>query len=322
MSDTGELHRLMDAGDYARCLERGQAMLREHGLSADDRVRVLGLLCRCRIEAGDFLGAVPWGTEAAEQAERLANPDLRGSVLIDLATALIGIRRYAEALARLDQYQQGLHETTSARVLEGTALRLQGDALTAAGREADALARYDAARNWFLRYGDEPSAGECLLGMLAASHAMGDSRLMERLLEEGEDRAAEPAFQGWMALYQARLCSMTGQLQASVDHAFRALELAAPLSPLQVEAQLHLSGTAERMERAVDALSFALAARVSAIDGRLYSLEMRASVLLLHLLRRHGGGPLRELEDDLAHNGVDLYQYVDPTEVQRLVSGT
>lgn len=97
--------------------------------------------------------------------------------------------------------------------------------------------------------------------------------------------------------------------------------LAEPCSALQVEAQLHLSRMAEAMRRPVDALSFALAARVSAIDGRLYPVEFAASAWLMHLIRRHGADPVAELATDMDRQGVDLYQYLDPVAVERLTRG-
>jgi len=316
---TGDLHRLFDAGEYADCLQRGQTMLEQEDLSLHERARLHALLCRCRVEAGDLLGAVTDGEAAIDLAGQLGLPDLRGSALVDLAIALIGLRRYAEALDRLDQFQAGLSASTSARCLEGLALRLQGEALLAAGRPSDAAPRFAQARRWFDRFGDQASVGVCLLGELEAALDMADAPTAAAIIREGEAhyRAVpdDQPFLGRLLLLWARYHELGGKQQEAVNAAFQALELAEPLTPLQVEAQLHLSRLADQMNRPTDALSFAFAARVTAIDGRLYILEMRATGLFLRLLHRHGEAPLRELVRDLAREGIDLYQYVDPGEL-------
>lgn len=322
MSVEGVLHHLFEAGEYWRCLETGRRLLERHHLPPGDRSRVLTLLCRAHLELGQHHGALAAGEVALRLAQALELRDLEGALLVDLATALTALRRHEEALIALERFRQGLPSYTASQCLEGAALRQGAVALIRLCRYQEARESFQRAMHWFQRYGDEESAGECLLGMVDALLAAGDADGARTALREGAEHVAtrpeDHRFTGRLQLARARLHRLTGRDQASVDEAFRALTLADHLSPLQVEAQLHLSQMAEVMGRPVDALSFAFAARVSAVDGRLYGLEFEASERLVRLLREHGAEPLEELALALAEQGVDLYQYIDFAAVQRL----
>lgn len=318
----GELHRLLDSGDYWGCLAEGRILLEQEKLSEAERARVLSLLCRCHLALGQLQGAVAAGELAARLADRNRLWDVAGSARLDLANALTALRRYQEALDSLDRYRQGLPEYTAARCQEGAALQQAGLVLARMGRPEESVGWYARAHHWFHRYGDERSAADCLLGMVDACLAAGDLPGAAIRLAEAEARGTdEPDFTGQLLLARARYLQLKGEHQASVDEAFKALVLAQPCSRLQVEAQLHLSRMAEVMGRPVEALCFAFAARVSAIDGRLYTSEFEASALLVRLIRAHGPTPVAELSTDLDRQGVDIYQYIHPAEVERLARG-
>ncbi|MFZ5816880.1 MAG: hypothetical protein ACOY93_16560 [Bacillota bacterium] len=192
----------------------------------------------------------------------------------------------------------------------------QAQAAVLASRKAAALAG---------RLHDQEAAGESLLAVLDACLMVQDLAGAEAWLAEAERHAATRLVDGGFAaallLARARLLGLGGRHQASVDEAFRALMAARPLSPLQVQAQLHLGRMGELMDRPVEAFSFALAARVSAMDGLHGALESEATALMVRLLRRYGIGPVVELAWELERQGVDLYQYMDLETMERLARG-
>lgn len=332
MSVGGELHRILESGDYWTCLAQGRDLLEHEPLSDAERARVLSVLCRCHLALGQLLGAAASGRRAASLARRLGLRDLEGAALIDEATALTRLHRHEEALTALKRFRQGLPEYTASQVLEGKSLQQTAEALVGERRTAEAIDWFERARHWFGRFGDEASAGDCLLGIVEACLAAASdddgaergrwraeaARWLGEVEQAGYVRPDEPDFAGRYLLARARLYRVAGEYQASVDEAFRALLLAEELSPLQVAAQLHLSRMAEAMGRPVEALSFAFAARVSAIDGRLYAREFEAASLLGRLIRRYGLEPLDELAGELERQGVSLCQYLDPAEVERM----
>jgi tetratricopeptide (TPR) repeat protein len=321
LSVGGELHRLLESGEYWTCLAQGRDLL-EQGLPEDDRARVLAVLCRCHLALGHMAGAVASGEMAAALAGRLGLRDLEGAALLDLSLGLAGLRRHEEALAALERFRQGLDAYTASRVLEGAALKQTAEVLGQMGRHAEAADWFGRARQWFHRYGDERAAGDCLLEIIGAGLAEGDLVAVGHRLAEAEAQSlSDPGFTARLLLARARYYRMAGRNQESVDEAFKAMVLAEPLGRVQVEAQLHLSRMAELMKRPVDGLSFAFAARTSAIDGRLYTLEFEASALLMRQIRRYGTATVAELAAELEQRGVDLYQYISLDEVERLVHG-
>lgn len=330
MSVGGELQRLLDSGEYWSCLARGRDLLVSQSLPDAERLRVLMVLSRCHLALGQTPGAATAGQKAAAMARRLGLPDQEGAALLDQATALLSLGRHREALTALDRFRERLPEYTASQCLEGAAAQQTALALAGLGQTVEAVEWYQKARRWFDRFGDESSAGECFLGILEACLAAGEDAPRwrseaRRWLAEGEGLPTalrdDPDYTGALLLARARLCRLEGEYQAAVDEGFRALTLAGEFSPLQVQAQLHLSRTARQMERPVDALSFAFAARTAAIDGRLYSLEFEASAHLMRLIRQYGMEPVEELNAELERQGVDLYQYLDQAEVQRLARG-
>lgn len=131
-------------------------------------------------------------------------------------------------------------------------------------------------------------------------------------------RTAEPASRGQsgrLRLVLARLHWSAGRTKAAVAEAYQALEEADALSPLQIRAQILLSQMAEATGRQVEALAFSLAARISAGEGGLHRLEHQAGLLMADQVRRSGWTTLAELADELAVQGIDLYDYLDPSEV-------
>lgn len=142
--------------------------------------------------------------------------------------------------------------------------------------------------------------------------------LMQRCRQALGRHRGQPARRhpfGRLRLALARLHWSAGRAQAAVAEAFRALQEADSLSPLQVRAQILLSQMAEAMGRQVEALAFSLAARITAGEAGLQPLETEAALLMADQVRRTGWPALAELAGELADQGVDLYDYLDPAEV-------
>lgn len=309
-----DLERLMAAGEYQRCLQVGRLLLEEGDPAGEEAGRTWALLCRCYLLAGDPLRALDAGRRAEAIASGQAMADLTAAVLGDLATALATLRRYEEALAVLNRFYRLLPDCTAAQCLEGAALCRHGAVMGQLGRLHEAAARYHEAIRWYRRFGDEAAAGESLqeLTQLWLDHQRADQAYS--LLLEGDSHLAqyphERAFHARHRLLRARYHRMAGRWQESTDEAYAALDLSDELSAVRAESQLLLSRNAAEVDQRVEALGFALSARVTAVDGRLYSLEYQACTWLADLVCRYGSAALAELERALEQVGVDLYQYL------------
>jgi len=316
-----DLTHLLESGEYRRCLDEALVLLERGGHDGESEARIQAAICRSRLELTDYFGAVQAGEVAVDLAGGAAAFDLLGLALVDLGTAYAQIHRPSQAIAVFQRYLSELTFFTAARCMEGTVLRRLASALQQHGRSGEALERLWEAHEWFERYGDEKSAVDCRRAAIRVYLEQAQSQSALALIREG-DRYSEthPWDRDLLVAHmldRALFCMVTGRHEDSIQEAFRALE-AAGSETLQVcEAQLILSQNALALNQPKDALNFALAARVTAIDGRYYDLEFEASDILFQLLRERGGQLVRELETDYQEQGVDVYHYLSDRVIRR-----
>ncbi|HWI63950.1 MAG TPA: hypothetical protein VNT75_19110 [Symbiobacteriaceae bacterium] len=312
------LEHLLETGQFRRCLEEALALLAAGCKTTAERVRTCAAVCRCRLELGDWREAASAGLEALSLAQADSDPDTLGAVLADLGTAQLRLRQYAPALFHWRRYLRLLPRLAGARCREGAVRMQMAGVLHRLGRPARALAAYAAARRWFDRFGDERSGWACARAMVSICLETGDLGRAAALLEEG-DRCLDAESQVDHLLDWARYRLAAGLPAEGAELAFGALELAEGLEQ-QGNAQMVLAHAAVQQARPVEALAFALAARVSAMEGSLYSLEFDASELIFRLLRQHGRDLMDEVAADFKQQGVDIYEYLSERAIRRVVT--
>jgi hypothetical protein len=189
------------------------------------------------------------------------------------------------------------------------------------GQRADAEEHYRQAIRWFGRYGDEAAVRETRRALIQICLEEGDLQGALPLLSEGDQYAMEhPEDRTFLChhlLDRSAVLLQAGRHGDSVQAAFQALAAAEGLLAEQSQAHLLLCRGALAKNRPADALGFALAARVAAIDGREYQLEFEASTHLFDLLRQHGTGLLKQIEGEYLQAGVDLYHYLSAPALKR-----
>ena len=315
-----DLSRLLDLGEYRRCLKEAALMLAEGAHDAVGEARIQAAVCRSYLELTDHQAAIGAGLKAAVLARRAGAHDVLGTVLLDLGTAYGQVRDHTEALKCFEQYLERLPNCTSARCLEGAVRRRRADALLALDNRSAALEEYRLAARWFDRYGDEAQVQECLHAMIGIHLGQNQPANAIPLLQEQDQRSANRTQnQDTRCRYLldlTRYLLATGRPAEAAAVGFSALELAEDRLPQQAEAQLLMCRAALAQDRRAEALSLALAARVTAIDGRLYELEFEASQVMFRLLSEQGLALLQEVEADYRRQGVNIYHYL-PEKVLR-----
>lgn len=289
-------------------------MLAEGVHDAVGEARIQAAVCRSYLELTDYQAAIGAGLKAVVLSSRAGAHDVLGSVLLDLGTAYGQVRVHAEALHCFEQYLERLSNCTSARCLEGAVRRRQADTLLALERLEAALEAYRQAARWFDRYGDEAQVQECLHAMIMIHLEENQPARAIPLLQEEDQRSANRTQnQETRCRYLLDLTLYllaTGRPAEAASVGFSALELAEERLPQQAEAQLLMCRAALAQQRCAEALSLALAARVTAIDGRLYELEFEAAQVMFQLLNEQGLSLLQEVEADYRRQGVNIYHYL------------
>lgn len=318
-----DLGRLLESGEYRRCLEEAFALLKEGGHDAEGAARIHAAICRSRLELTDYFAAVDAGERAVALAEEAGVPDVLGFALVDLGTALSATRRFDGALEVFERFCREVSCFTAARCMEGTVLQRMAATLQRAGSPAEALERFALAERWFQRFGDEASALDCSRAALRIHLDEGEpAKAVPILQAHSQIAAAQPRNRELVSnhlLDRALYHLAVGEYQQSVQEAFQALELADDRLVQQSRAHLLLCQNALATNQPKDALSFALAARVAAIDGKLYDLEFEASEILFRLLRERGARLLKELEVDYQKVGASVFHYLSEQAVDRML---
>lgn len=309
-----DLTRLLDSGEYRRCLREAAIMLAEGIHDAVGEARIQAAVCRSYLELTDYHAAIAAGQKASVLADRAGAHDVLGAVLLDLGTAYSQVRNHTEALNCFQQYLGRLAAFTAAKCLEGAVRCREGASLLAMGRPEAALESYRRAASWYDRFGDEASVQECLHVMLTIHLELQQPDRALPLLREGRRLAArrseDLAVRCRHLLDQTLYLLATGQYAEAAQVGFAALEMAEDRLQQQAEAQLLMCRAALAQGRFAEALSLALAARVTAIDGRLYEVEFEAAQVMFRLLAEKGLSLFREVEDDYHRQGVNVYHYL------------
>jgi tetratricopeptide (TPR) repeat protein len=316
------LGRLLEQGEYRRCLEAATHLLAYGGQDQAGLARIQAAICRSRLALTDFTGALSAGEMALELATRSTDPDLLGFATLDLAAAQTATRQYEAALSTIARYFADYEHYIAARCLKGAVLRQVGDTLLKVGRSEEALDRYRQAHEWFERFGDEESAQACTRAMVLLHLDRGETRQAVPLLLAGDryalDHPADDRFRCDHLLDRSLLHLVSRQHETSIAEAFEALLLVQGRLDQQARAQLILCQNGLAQNRLTEALSFALAARISAIDGRMYELEFEASELLFRLLRERGLRLLADVDQEYMEQGINIYHYLSEPVLKRM----
>jgi hypothetical protein len=308
------LARLLETHQYRQCLEEASALLAAGGHDTEAEARIHAAICRSCLELGAYRVAAQAGDCAVTLARGAGAPDLTGFALADLASAQARERRYEDALQTWNAYLAMLPELVAARCREGMVRFRMGEAFRRIGEPVQAASAYEAARTWFDRFGDEPGAQDCIRALVSLRLEQGDTAAARELLLH------EPPGRRDHLLDWARYYLAAARPQLAAEQAFLALNQAGESLDLQCQAQMLLCQSALDQAKAPEALAFALAARVSAMEGQLYDLEFEAAAVICRLLKEHGSELLHEVARDFDEQGVDIYQYLGDPGLRRCLT--
>lgn len=317
-----EILELLEQEEYPRCAALADELLVDQSLPGPMRARVAHAACRARLGLADFFAAVEMGELAAREALGSGEYDVLGQVFLDMGAALGAVREYKLARNCGEEYFRHKPYYQDALQFEGRVLFNHATYFSKLDEWEEAAHVYGLCRQWHWERGELAESDEARRRQAECLIHLGQTEEATRLLIEGEQYVSEAS--RYAQVEQALLWALCHMLQGDADSgasaAMKALDAAGDHEELQARAHLSLLASAEMKGSAKDAIGFALAARVAAIDARRYDLEFEASEALFRLLRHHGAGILQELDEEYRNLGVDLCHYISERSYKRMLS--
>lgn len=322
------LVKLMEDGDFQRCLRLAEQQLLRGGMTRNQLAKLNMVISRCRLGMNDLYGAIPSGQLAVKLARDLEEWDLLGRALLNLGTALVGTRQYDQALLQFYTYLEHLPHYSASRRLEGAAWKNIGIAhqrKLETDRAIDALNR---ARQWFAKQEIDHSTFTCthdLVNTYLQKYEAGpDPSLLtkvEELLRYEKEivrrQAADTYFRSLYLYDQAAYYMHCGRLGRAMVCAMKAMEVRKGDFGLAFHSNMVLHRCTRSLGDAKQALGYAIAARVQALQGRHFELEFLATQAMAEVIREQGTRVVRELDDEYMALGIDLGQYLSPSLLKR-----
>lgn len=321
------LVKLMEAGEYQKCLRHSEQQLLRGGMTIAELATLNMVICRCRIGNNDSYGAINSGLLAAKLARDIGDWDTLGRSLLNVGTAYMGTRQHDLALHQLYSYFEHLHKYVVARRFEGAVWKSIGIAHQRKQESDQAIIALERARQWFLKQEVEHSAFTCthdLINTYLQRHRVKPKATLEPvndLLKAEKALVAkfpkETYYRGIYLNDKANFYLRSGRLHRAIVCAMQAMELRKGDHQLAFHSHMILYECSRLMGDAKQALGYALAARVAALQGKHYELEYIAAQAMVDIIKEQGTKVVQELDAEYRAMGIDLSQYVTPAMLGR-----
>lgn len=322
------LARLMNEGQFRRCLAVADQMLEQGGWSRAELADIYLISCRCRLATQDPYGAVVSGSAAVRLARQEKAYDLLGRARLLLGTAYAGVGQYGRALTQFYAYFDDLPRYRESRRLEGAVWKHIGVAHQRRLESEKAVYAFNQARAWFTSSGIDYSAFTCnhdlINTYLQLAETDTESRVADvrALLEEQRSivkrHPRDGFFAGTYLLDLASYFRHEGQVVRASVAASRALKLYQGDRVHNFHCHLLLHWCDLKRGNGRRALGHALAARAQALSGRRPDLERLASQAMAEVIDREGPEILRQLNQEY-EAGVNLGEHLGARVPDRLL---
>lgn len=321
------LIRLMEEGDFKKCLRLAEQLMLKGGWSLAEMATINLAICRCRLGIQDPYGAIAAGMLAVKLAKDTGEFDLLGRALLNLGTAYVGIRQYDQALQQFYSYLEFRPEYKEASRLEGAIWRHIGVTHQRKLESRKAVEALTRARDWFAERSIDYSSFMCnhdlintYLQMIETDQLTSLEPVKEMLLQQKAIASRHPKetyYRGTYLLDLAACYLVEGRVARAMVAANQGMEVHRGDRVHTFHCQMVLHRAAVEKADPRRALSHALAARVQAVEGRFYELEFLASQAMADVIKQQGPEMVRQLDEEYLAMGVDLGQYLSPWVLRR-----
>jgi tetratricopeptide (TPR) repeat protein len=324
-----QLIQLMEAGDYEGCLRAAEQVLLRGGLGIVEMAKVNLVIARCKLAANDAFGAIPSGIQATKMSRDAKEWDLFGRSLLTLGAAYVGANNFGEALEQFYTFIKHLADFNLSRRLEGAVWRQLGITYGRMLETEKAIDSLERARRWFARNENEHSqfiCGSDLINVYLNRRQRDPEASLEpvrTILAEqklfAKRMAHEPLYQTHYLYNHGEYYYYMGRTGRAMIMAMQSMELAPDDNAHRFQCHMLLHRCALRQGNGKHALGYAVAARLEAMRGRFYEMELLAVQAITETIRTEGSRVVEELEKDYHEVGLDLSDYLAPGLVKNLM---
>lgn len=324
-----KLIQLMEAGDFEGCLRAAEQQLLRGGLGMVQMAHVNLVIARCKLASNDAFGAIPSGIQATKMARDAKEWDLFGRALLTLGAAYVGANQFPEALDQFYTFLKHLGDFDKSRRLEGAVWRQLGIAYGRILETEKAIDSLERARRWFRRQENEHSYFICgsdlvsiYLGRREREPEASIESVRTILAEQkvyAKRFAPEPLYRIQYLYNQAEYYFYTGRIGRAMVAAMQSMDLAQSDHAHRFRCHMLLHRCTVRIGQGKESLGYAVAARLEAMKGRHYELELLAVQAITETIKREGAQVVEALEQDYREVGLELSDYLAPGIVRNLV---
>jgi tetratricopeptide (TPR) repeat protein len=324
-----QLIQLMEAGDYDGCLRAAEQVLLSGGLGMVEMAKVNLVIARCKLAANDAFGAIPSGIQATKMSRDAKDWDLFGRSLLTLGAAYVGANHFSDALEQFYTFIKHLVDFDLSRRLEGAVWRHLGITYGRMLETEKAIDSLERARRWFARTENEHShfiCGSDLINVYlnrrqrdpeASLDPVRTILAEQRLL--AKRMAHEPLYKFHYLYNHGEYYFYCGRIGRAIVSAMQSMDLAQNDHSHRFQCHMLLHRCALRQGNGKHALGYAVAARLEAMRGKFYEMELLAVQAITETIRSQGRLVVEELEKDYHEVGLELSEYLAPSLVRNLV---
>lgn len=324
-----ELIQLMETGDYEGCLRTAEQVLLRGGLGMVEMAKVNLVIARCKLAVNDPFGAIPSGIQATKMAQAAKEWDLFGRSLLTLGAAYVGANHFNDALEQFYTFIKHLADFDLSRRLEGAVWRQLGITYGRMLETAKAIDSLERARRWFARNENEHShfiCGSDLINVYLNRRQLDPEASLEpvrtilaeqRLL--AKRLAHEPLYKVHYLYNHGEYYFYCGRIGRAMVSAMQSMDMAQNDNAHRFHCHMLLHRCALRQGNGKHALGYAVAARLEAMRGKFYEMELLAVQAITETIQSQGDGVVHELEKDYREVGLELSDYLAPSLVKNML---
>lgn len=306
------LEEMIERGECTACLSAAESLLRAGGNSLSDLASINLAISRCRLRLDDYHAALAPALLARKIARDIQDYRLLGRACWVIASVYGYTHQYEQMTRACYEYFEMVPLGYSIPRDEAAIWENLGRGKLFGEAFVEAVRCFERALEKYRLAGDSSAAFRTLWWMSQALLSSGDHARCRTVLRECLTYSHRLPRSHWgcqaVLLARSELAVAEGHMERAAILAHRALSGESKQGKYKAYMLLHRVSLYYQEYK--DAIGYALAARVTALEARRYDLEYEAAEAMLTVVGQTGADLMSELDAEYLSTGVDLTRYV------------